>query len=217
VRAQGSLLAQVKARSSSAAGAVFLVCGLLMLAGCAGDAKDETTTAGASSTASETPSEQVSTKAPQGGSVGVGDIVSRYSDCESAGQVLGSALDGMRLEASSTFGGDAIACSWIPATSGAGTAHAALRLSADPNQGADDVPTQEILDTIGAAKVPDAEVEAAGGMAMMTQSKGSLQITVTALALPGISVQLTDGAIGQEPSLVGPAAVGAMKKLIGLS
>jgi hypothetical protein len=145
----------------------------------------------------------------------VADVASRYPSCDAIGALLGSALDGMEPDDASTFDTDSIQCAWLSTAGGSGDP-GTVAVTVDPNSGAQDVTTPDVLATIGAEQVPDAGIESRGGIAYQMPGSGDLRITVTLVDVPGVSLSVTQGVLGADPTFVGPTAVAAMKQLLAI-
>ncbi|WP_458133439.1 hypothetical protein [Microbacterium arborescens] len=73
------------------------------------------------------------------------------------------------------------------------------------------------LETIGFTPIPDADVEAAGGIAYTAGTTVAVAgVIVTTVALPDVEVIVTGGQWADRPALDGPAAVDVAARLLGL-
>lgn len=187
-------------------------CTLLALSACSTATSEPSGSGGTTAGETSAPTES----APADPLASVTDVTSRYSDCEAIGTVLGSAIDGLIPDEASTFESDMVQCAWLSTDEGAGDLET-VSVAIDPNQGADDVATPDVLTVIGAEQIPDAVIESHGGIAYFTSGTGDLRIAVTTVDIPGMSVSITHGVLGSDPSLVGPAAVDVIKQLLTVS
>jgi len=187
-------------------------CTLLALSGCSAPDPDPSGSSGNPAGEPSASSDPVPTE-----SLGsIAEVTSRYPDCQALGAVLGSAIDGLIPDEASTFESDMVACSWLSTNEGAGDLET-VSVAIDPNQGAEDVATPDVLTMIGAEQIPDAVIESHGGIAYLMPGTGDLRISVTTVDIPGLSVAITHGVLGSDPSLVGPTAVEAIKQILALS
>jgi len=194
--------------------ALVVASGVLLLSACS---SGTTAAPQASDPVASSVTEGDAAQEPQGSpNLTVGDIVSRYPDCDAVGALLGSSLDGMEINPTSPgVADDSVACGWIPETI-AGSTATTIGVAIDANAGADDVPDEGTLELIGAERIADTDIESQGGIAYMAVGSGDLRITVTSVVTPGVTLSITHGVLGADPTLVGPTAVTAMKQLLGL-
>jgi hypothetical protein len=177
---------------------------VLALGACTPDGGDQPAVASAGAVDTSTNTGAPSTSASTGGSAAtVADVASRYPSCEAIGALLGSALDGMEPDDASTFDTGSIQCAWLSTASGSGDL-GTVSVAVDPNGGAEDITAPDVLASIGAEQVPDAGIESQGGIAYLMPGSGDLRITVTLVDVPGVSLSITQGVLGADPTFVGP-------------
>lgn len=140
------------------------------------------------------------------------EVLARYPDCTAMGSLLGSAIDGLELNNESNEGG-AVQCDWMSTT---GDYVNTVSVSVTSNNGAVDVPKKEDIAAIGSEYLPDAAVEARGGIAYGTKNTGDLRIFGVLVDVPGIGVAVTSGALNEDPRLFGAPAVAVAKQLLGI-
>lgn len=150
--------------------------------------------------------------APSVPSMALADVLARYPDCAAMGSLLGSAIDGLELNKESNEGGT-VQCDWMSTT---GDYVNTVSVSVTSNNGAVDVPKKEDIAAIGSEYLPDAAVEARGGIAYGTKNTGDLRIFGVLVDVPGIGVAITSGALNEDPRLFGAPAVAVAKQLLGI-
>lgn len=150
--------------------------------------------------------------APSVPSMALADVLARYPDCAAMGSLLGSAIDGLELNNESNEGGT-VQCDWMSTT---GDYVNTVSVSVTSNNGAVDVPKKEDIAAIGSEYLPDAAVEARGGIAYGTKNTGDLRIFGVLVDVPGIGVAVTSGALNEDPRLFGAPAVAVAKQLLGI-
>lgn len=151
--------------------------------------------------------------APSVPNMALADVLARYPDCAAMGSLLGSAIDGLELNNESNEGGT-VQCDWMSTT---GDYVNTVSVSVTSNNGAVDVPKKEDIAAIGSEYLPDAAVEARGGIAYGTKNTGDLRIFGVLVDVPGIGVAVTSGALNEDPRLFGAPAVAVAKQLLGIS
>ncbi len=151
--------------------------------------------------------------APSAPTMALADVLARYPDCAAMDSLLGSAIDGLELNNESNEGGT-VQCDWMSTT---GDYVNTVSVSVTSNNGAVDVPKKEDIAAIGSEYLPDAAVEARGGIAYGTKNTGDLRIFGVLVDVPGIGVAITSGALNEDPRLFGAPAVAVAKQLLGIA
>ncbi len=194
--------------------ALVLLAGATLLTACS-TPESSGQTAVATESAASTQEAEAPTEAA-GAALTLADVEARYAGCDAIGAVLGSALDGLEPSGDDMFGPDGVACTW-QAPEGGDLSSAGIRVSIDPNGGADDLADDDTLALLDFERLPDAAVDAAGGIAYLAEGSGDLRSTATTVEVPGVTISVTHTALGADPTFVGDVAVGAMDQILGLS
>lgn len=192
--------------------ALALGCGAALFASCAAaaPAPAESDPDSSAAPASEEPSSPQG--AGGGGSFTVDGVLSRFPSCEAIGAVVSAQIAGLEL-AQETIEDGSAECYW---KSPIGAEAVTFGVNVDPNNGADDVPTVDTMELAGLEYVPDAGLEAAGGMADLGRTVGDLRGLTTVANVPGVYVTFTQMKLGVDPDFGGTPAVAAAKQLLGI-
>lgn len=186
-----------------------LGCGAALLASCAAAAPaGEEPAAG-----TEQSPEPAAGGSQAGGEYTVADVVARYPSCAAIGAVVAAQIDGMEI-VDEVVDSESVDCSWKSPT-GADVI-ATFGVTVDANSGAGDVPTTDVIEMSGLEYVPDAGLEAAGGMADLGRTVGDLRGLTTVTNVPGVYVTLTQMKLGVDPDFGGAPAVAAAKQILGI-
>lgn len=151
--------------------------------------------------------------APSVPTMGLADVLARYPDCGAMGSLLRSAIDGLELNNESNEDGT-VQCDWMSTT---GDYVNTVSIAVSTNNGAVDVPKKEDIAAIGSEYLPDAAVEARGGIAYGTKNAGDLRIFGVLVDIPGVGVAITSGALNEDPRIFGAPAVAVAKQLLGIA
>ena len=151
------------------------------------------------------------------GQSGLGaDILTRFGSCEDVAPAVAPYIDGLTLRSSSGVDEYSIYCSWETPESATNLDEIrSVEIVLAPGTGT--VPSAGDLETGGLELVPDAEIEAAGGIAYtMGEAVSVAAVSVTQVHLPDVEVSVTGGQWGDYPSLDAPTSVAVAKDLLDL-
>lgn len=148
-----------------------------------------------------------------GGEYTVADVVARYPSCAAIGALVSAQIEGMEL-VDDAVDSESVRCMWKSPTNA--DVIASFGATVDANMGADDVPTKDIIELSGLEYVPDAGLEAAGGIANLGRAVGDLRSLTTVTNVPGVYVTLTQTKLGVDPDFGGTPAVAVAKQLLGI-
>lgn len=141
------------------------------------------------------------------------DVVARYPSCAAVGALVSAQIEGMEI-IDDVVDSESVDCLWKSPTNA--DVIATFGVTVDANMGADDVPTKEIIELSGLEYVPDAGLEAAGGIANLGRAVGDLRSLTTVTNVPGVYVTFTQTLLGVDPDFGGTPAVAAAKQLLGI-
>lgn len=85
------------------------------------------------------------------------------------------------------------------------------------DDGAVDVPDKATVELAQQQYVPDAVLEAAGGIAVLGQQVGDLRGPVTTVHVPRVTVSTTQLELGADSDVGGPPSVAAAEQLLGIA
>ncbi|MDQ1205452.1 hypothetical protein [Microbacterium sp. SORGH_AS_0862] len=192
--------------------ALALGCGAALLASCAAaapaPAEQEPDTGSGPS-----PEPAAGGSPAGGGEYTVADVVARYPSCAAVGALVSAQIEGMEI-IDDVVDSESVDCLWKSPTNA--DVIATFGVTVDANMGADDVPTKEIIELSGLEYVPDAGLEAAGGIANLGRAVGDLRSLTTVTNVPGVYVTFTQTLLGVDPDFGGTPAVAAAKQLLGI-
>lgn len=191
--------------------ALALGCGAALLASCAAAAPAP---AGSEPAAGGGQSPEPAAGGSQGGGAyTVADVVERYPSCAAIGALVSAQIEGMEL-VDDAVDSESVRCMWKSPTNA--DVIASFGATVDANTGAGDVPTKDIIELSGLEYVPDAGLEAAGGIANLGRAVGDLRSLTTVTNVPGVYVTLTQTKLGVDPDFGGTPAVAVAKQLLGI-
>lgn len=190
--------------------ALALGCGAALLASCAAAAPADGDPDSSPAPANEQAGTGGESSGP--GSFTVDGVLSRFPSCEAIGAVVAAQIAGLELS-DETIEDGSIACSWI---SPIGADAVTFGVNVDPNNGAVDVPTADTIELSGLEYVPDAGLEAAGGIADLQRTTGDLRGVTTITNVPGVYVSIAQLKLGVDADFGGAVAVAAAKQLLGI-
>ncbi|UIN30881.1 hypothetical protein [Microbacterium binotii] len=191
--------------------ALALGCGAALLASCAAAAPAPAESEPAAGDGQ--PSEPAAGSSQGGGEYTVADVVARYPSCAAIGALVSAQIEGMEL-VDDAVDSESVRCMWKSPTNA--DVIASFGATVDANMGADDVPTKDIIELSGLEYVPDAGLEAAGGIANLGRAVGDLRSLTTVTNVPGVYVTLTQTKLGVDPDFGGTPAVAVAKQLLGI-
>ncbi|MBS9372366.1 hypothetical protein [Rhodococcus sp. B50] len=144
------------------------------------------------------------------------DILARFGSCDDVAPAVAPYIEGLTLRSSSGVDEYSVYCSWE--TSDSATSLDEIRsveIVLAPGSGT--VPSASDLETGGLELIPDADIEAAGGIAYtMGEAVSVAAVSVTQIQLPEVEVSITGGQWGDYPSLDAPTSVTVAKELLDL-
>lgn len=189
-----------------------LGCGAALLASCAAAAPapaEQEPDAGSG----QSPEPAAGGSQSGGGEYTVADVVARYPSCAAIGALVSAQIEGMEI-VDDVVDSESVDCLWKSPTNA--DVIASFGATVDANTGANDVPTKDIIELSGLEYVPDAGLEAAGGIANVGRAVGDLRSLTTVTNVPGVYVTLTQTKLGVDPDFGGTPAVDAAKQLLGI-
>lgn len=189
-----------------------LGCGAALLASCtaAAPAPAEGDPDSSAAPASEEPSSPQG--AGGGGSFTVDGVLSRFPSCEAIGAVVSAQIAGLEVS-DDTIEDGSVSCYW---GSPVGAEPVVFGVTVDPNNGVGDVPDTDTIALSGLEYVPDAGLEAAGGIASLLRAVGDRASLTTTTTVPGVYISFSQVKAGADPDFGGTAAVAAAKQLLGI-
>lgn len=188
--------------------------GALLLAACSsGDDASSDTASDADSAASDTTFDADTVGEPTGlGS----DILARFDSCDDVAPAVAPYIEGLSLRSSSGVDEYSVYCAWETRDSATNLDEIrSVEIVLAPGSG--NVPAAGDLETGGLELLPDADIEAAGGIAYtMGEAVSVAAVSVTQIQLPEVEVSITGGQWGDYPSLDAPTSVTVAKELLDL-
>ncbi|MGX7725200.1 hypothetical protein [Rhodococcus sp. 5G237] len=188
--------------------------GALLLGACSsGDDASSDTASDADSAASDTTFDADTVGEPTGlGS----DILARFDSCDDVAPAVAPYIEGLSLRSSSGVDEYSVYCAWeTPDSATSLDEIRSVEIVLAPGSG--NVPAASDLETGGLELLPDADIEAAGGIAYtMGEAVSVAAVSVTQIQLPEVEVSITGGQWGDYPSLDAPTSVTVAKELLDL-
>lgn len=189
--------------------------GALLLGACSsGDDASSDTASDADSAASDTTTFDADTV---GEPTGLGsDILARFDSCDDVAPAVAPYIEGLSLRSSSGVDEYSVYCAWEAPDSATNLDEIrSVEIVLAPGSG--NVPAASDLETGGLELLPDADIEAAGGIAYtMGEAVSVAAVSVTQIQLPDVEVSITGGQWGDYPSLDAPTSVTVAKELLDL-
>lgn len=189
--------------------------GALLLGACSsGDDASSDTASDADSAASDTTIFDADTG---GEPTGLGsDILARFDSCDDVAPAVAPYIEGLSLRSSSGVDEYSVYCAWETPDSATNLDEIrSVEIVLAPGSG--NVPAASDLETGGLELLPDADIEAAGGIAYtMGEAVSVAAVSVTQIQLPDVEVSITGGQWGDYPSLDAPTSVTVAKELLDL-
>ncbi|MEU5843911.1 hypothetical protein [Rhodococcus sp. NPDC047139] len=144
------------------------------------------------------------------------DLVARFGSCDDVAPAVAPYIEGLTLRSSSGVDEYSVYCAWETPDDAAGLEEIrSVEIVMAPGSGT--VPSASDLETGGLVLIPDAEIEAAGGVAYtMGQAVSTVAVSVTQIQLPDVEVSISGGQWGDQPSLDAPTSVAVAKELLDL-
>ncbi|WP_016934942.1 hypothetical protein [Rhodococcus sp. R1101] len=144
------------------------------------------------------------------------DILARFGSCDDVAPAVATYIEGLTLRSSSGVDEYSVYCSWeTPDSATSLDEIRSVEIVLAPGSGT--VPSASDLETGGLEPIPDADIEAAGGIAYtMGQAVSVAAVSVTQIQLPEVEVSITGGQWGDHPSLDAPTSVTVAKELLDL-
>ncbi|MGU3583233.1 hypothetical protein ACLBYD_08580 [Rhodococcus sp. C26F] len=187
----------------------------LLLGACSsGDDASSDTASDADSAASDTTTFDADTV---GEPTGLGsDILARFDSCDDVAPAVAPYIEGLSLRSSSGVDEYSVYCAWETPDSATNLDEIrSVEIVLAPGSG--NVPAASDLETGGLELLPDADIEAAGGIAYtMGEAVSVAAVSVTQIQLPDVEVSITGGQWGDYPSLDAPTSVTVAKELLDL-
>ena len=198
------------------AAASAALAGALLLGACSSgdDASSSTTASDADSAAFDTTTFDADAL---GEPTGLGsDILARFDSCDDVAPAVAPYIEGLSLRSSSGVDEYSVYCAWeTPETATNLDEIRSVEIVLAPGSG--NVPSASDLETGGLELLPDADIEAAGGVAYtMGEAVSVAAVSVTQIQLPDVEVSITGGQWGDYPSLDAATSVTVAKELLEL-
>lgn len=158
--------------------------------------------------------EQLAAASPVFGDTSEPGVLARFRSCDDVAPAVAAYIDGLVPGPVNKAGSDGVNCAW-EAPAGASAATTSVKVVLEPGTGT--VPPADLAAGPGLVVHQDPAVDAAQGIAFsMTLATAGTSVVATQVELPDVSVSITGGGRDGQPSLDGPAAVAAAKRLLGL-